>query len=275
MNSELDKTTAIIKQFYDQGAEYEWTRFDRQPIEFLITQHVLDQYIHPGDSVLDLGGGPGRYALRYAQRGCPVTLVDLSDGNIELAKIKVAEANLSVQALQGNALEADSLLAGQQFDHVLLMGPLYHLLDEKDRVRAVQNALSLLRPGGRLYVSFLLMFSGMIYYMKCIPEGILDPTDEPFFNAVIHDGSYGGAAFTHAYFIRQGDILPFMAQFQLNDQHIFGQEGILAQFQPVWLQQTDEVKQAWLNMAFKLLERPEYLSYSEHVMVHGQKTIQE
>ena len=66
-----------------------------------------------------------------------------------------------------------------------------------------------------------------------------------------------------------------MAQFQLNDQHIFGQEGILAQFQPVWLQQTDEVKQAWLNMAFKLLERPEYLSYSEHVMVHGQKTIQE
>jgi len=275
MNAETEKTIAIVKQFYDQGAEYEWTRFERQPIEFLITKHVLDQYIQAGDKVLDLGGGPGRYALYFAQKGCQVTLVDLSDGNIDLAKTKSSELGLPIEALQGNALDADKLLQRRQFDHVLLMGPLYHLLEEGDRVRAVQNALKLTKPGGRLYVSFLLMFSGMIYYMKTIPEGILDPTDELFFNAVINDGSYGGAAFTQAYFIRQGDILPFMSQFALDDQHIFGQEGILAQFQPVWLQQSDEVRQAWLDMAYKLLERPEYLSYSEHVMVHGRKPHEE
>jgi S-adenosylmethionine-dependent methyltransferase len=271
MNTELEKTTAIIKEFYDQGAEYEWTRFDRQPVEFLITKHVLDQYIQSGESVLDIGGGPGRYALHYAQKGCQVTLMDLSDGNINLAKYKAVEMGLTLEARAGNALDADQLLAGRQFDHVLLMGPLYHLLEEKDRLSAVHVALNWLKPGGRLYVSFLLMFSGMIYYMKTIPDGILDPTDAPFFNAVIQDGSYGGAAFTQAYFIRQGDILPFMSQFNLEDQHIFGQEGILAQFQPTWMQQTDEIKQAWLEMAYQLYERPELLSYSEHIMVHGRK----
>ncbi|MGB4594846.1 MAG: class I SAM-dependent methyltransferase [Anaerolineaceae bacterium] len=275
MNAKLEKTTEIIKQFYDQGAEYEWTRFERQPIEFLITKHVLDQYIQPGESVLDLGGGPGRYALYYAQKSCQVTLVDLADGNIDLAKIKADEAGLTIEAKAGNALDADTLLAGRQFDNVLLMGPLYHLLEEEDRARAVRNALKLLKPGGRIYVSFLLMFSGMIYYMKYIPNGIQDPSDEPFFNAVINDGSYSGSAFTQAYFIRQGDVLPFMAQFNLEDQHIFGQEGILAQFQPVWMQQSEEVKQGWLNMAYKLCERPEYLSYSEHVMVHGRKPVEE
>ena len=43
---------------------------------------MMDKYIRPGDRILDIGGGPGRYAIRFAQRGCAVTLVDLSPGNI-------------------------------------------------------------------------------------------------------------------------------------------------------------------------------------------------
>lgn len=272
MNSKLDQTTETIKKFYDDSAEYEWDRFERQPIEFLITKHVLDLYIRPGESVLDIGGGPGRYALHFAHKGCEVTLMDLSEGNIQLARQRAKEQTVNIESLVGNVLDADQLLLDKQFDHVLLMGPLYHLLEHEDRVRAVTTALNHLKPGGRLYISFLLMFSGLIYYMKNLPEGILDPSDEPFFNAVIEDDSYGGAAFTQAYFTRQGDILPFMEPFKLEDQHIFGQEGILAQFQPVWMRQPEDVKQAWLAMAYKLLERSEYLSYAEHVMVHGKKS---
>lgn len=275
MIEELENTTAIIKHFYDNNVEYEWTRFDRRPIEFLVTKHVIDQYIQAGESVLDLGGGPGRYSLHYAQKGCKVTLMDLSDGNVDFAMAKASEQGLELEGLTGNALDANNHLKNRQFDHVLLMGPLYHLLEEVDRVKAVQTALKLLKPGGRLYVSFLLMFSGMIYYMTQIPEGILDQSDKPFFDAVIHDESYGGAAFTQAYFTRQGDILPFMAKFNLEDQHIFGQESILAQFQPTWMQQLDEIKQGWLKMAYHLCERPEFLSYSEHVMVHGRKPTSE
>lgn len=271
MSDQTKLATRAIREFYDQNVCLEWERLDRHPIEFLLTKRVLDQYIHPAQSVLDLGGGPGRYSLYLCERGCQVTLMDLSPANVEFALSKAATANLSLEGLTGDALDALSLLPERQFDHVLLMGPLYHLLEESDRQRAVSNALDLLKPGGRLYVSFLLIFSGMIYYMKNAPQGILDESDRVFFEAVINDQSYGGAAFTQAYFIRQADVLPFMSQFALEDQHIFGQEGILAQFENTWLQQSPEVQQGWLDMAYQLLERPEFLSYSEHVMVHGLK----
>jgi len=260
-----------IRAFYDEQVQYEWERMERHPIEWILTCHELEKTIKPGDSVLDLGGGPGRYALHFARMGCKVTLVDLSDGCVAWAKAKASEESLFINGIQGEALEADMLLAGQSFDHVLVMGPLYHLLLEDERKKAVQNALVLTKPGGRLYLSFLLMFSGVIYYMSNCPEMILGEAETPFLDAVKRGYSYGGPAFTEAFFIDQREILPFMAAFELEDQHLFGQEGILGQFENQWLLQPEDVRKAFLDLAIPLLERPEYLSYAEHAMLHGRK----
>ncbi len=260
-----------IRAFYDQKAEYEWERMDRHPIEWILTTHELEKTLKAGDSVLDLGGGPGRYALHFARMGCKVTLVDLSDGCIAWAKARAAEEGLDVNMMQGDALEVDELLAGQSFDHVLMMGPLYHLLLEEDRKKAVQNAIALTKPGGRVYLSFLLMFSGVIYYMSSCPEMILGEAEKPFLDAVKGGYSYGGPAFTEAFFIDQKEILPFMMPFGLEDQHLFAQEGILGQFENQWLFQPEDVRKAFLDLAIPLLERPEFLSYAEHAMLHGRK----
>jgi ubiquinone/menaquinone biosynthesis C-methylase UbiE len=58
----------LVKEFYDQFTEYEWERFDRHPYEFELTKRMLDRYIRPGDSVLDIGGGPGRYSIYLLKR---------------------------------------------------------------------------------------------------------------------------------------------------------------------------------------------------------------
>ena len=260
-----------IRAFYDEQVEYEWERMDRHPIEWILTTHELEKTIKPGDSILDLGGGPGRYALHFARMGCKVMLVDLSDGCVAWAMAKAEQEGLEIKFMQGDALEADRQLVGQSFDHVLMMGPLYHLLLEEDRKRAVQNAIVLTRPGGRVYLSFLLMFSGVIYYMSNNPEMILGEAETPFLDAVKGGYSYGGPAFTEAFFIDQKEILPFMAPFGLEDQHLFGQEGILGQFENQWLLQNEAVRKAFIDLAIPLLERPEYLSYAEHAMLHGRK----
>lgn len=261
----------IIKAFYDSQVQYEWERLDRHPVEWILTTHELEKSIKPGDSVLDLGGGPGRYTLHFARMGCKVTLVDLSDACVAWAKARAEEEGLDIQFLQGDALLADKLLAGQSFDHVLMMGPLYHLLLEGERKQAVLNALALTKPGGRLYLSFLLTFSGVIYYMSNDPEMILGEAETPFLDAVKGGYSYGGPAFTEAFFIDQKEILPFMEPFGLKDQHLFGQEGILAQFQNQWQSQPEVIQKAFLDLAIPLLERPEFLSYAEHAMLHGRK----
>ena len=176
---------------------------------------------------------------------------------------------LALEAIQGDIwMPPDA--NGRQFDHILLMGPLITSAGEQ-REAAMTSALLLTKPGGRVFASFLLLFSGIIFYMTRAPWWINETVESPFLDALLQDESYGGAAFTQAFFIRQGDILPFMQRFGLEDQHIFGQESILAAFESKWLEQSPNVRQAWLDLAIALCERPEYLSYSEHVMVHGRK----
>ncbi len=73
-----------VRKYYDDNSLKEWERLEKNPLEFIFTTYKMDQYIQPGDSILDIGGGPGRYSIHYAQKGCGVTLVDLSEKILSL-----------------------------------------------------------------------------------------------------------------------------------------------------------------------------------------------
>lgn len=261
--------TDIVRSYYDAAVEKEWRRIDNRP-EFLITSRYMSRHIRPGDRVLDIGGGPGRYSLWLADRGCEVTLLDLSSGNVRFAREKAAELGLSIEAVAGDAREADRLVEGE-FDRVLLMGPLYHLLEEGDRVRAVESALRLLKPGGLFFASFITMNAGMIYGLRDDPPIVTSEYELEFNAALIAGQSYAGPAFTQAFFIAQSEILPFMSRFPLKKLSLFGQESVLAPCEPNVMSQPPEVVNAWLDMAEPLAEREELLSWSEHLMYVGRK----
>jgi 2-polyprenyl-3-methyl-5-hydroxy-6-metoxy-1,4-benzoquinol methylase len=266
----MDNSRAIVRNFYDQNSQQEWDRLDRHPYEFAITTHMMDSYIKPGDTILDIGGGPGRYSLHYLQKGNPVLLTDLSQGNIDFALRLASEKGLSLGALACDALEIEQHVH-EKFDHVFLMGPLYHLLDEAERVRAVNAALSMLKPGGILYTSFLLMFSGIIFFLREAPELILSPGEKVWLDAVRKQISWGGDAFTKAFFFDQDAILPFMRQFNIEILHFFGQEGITSTHNYELQAQSEEIQNAWIDFAVDLCEMPKYLSHSEHAMVIARK----
>lgn len=219
-----------VRRHYDDNSQREWERLDEHPFEFILTTYMMDRYVRPGHSILDVGGGPGRYAIHYAQQSAQVTLVDLSEQNIALAREKAAALGLDFPMHVANCLELDALGLGQ-FDHVFLMGPLYHLLEEADRLRAVQLAMDRLKLGGLLYCSFILDFAGVIYDLKhgpgMLPMDWEDPELREVMDSVLTGSGFAGRAFTAAHFINQRQIEPFMQQFPLEKLHLFGQEGIL------------------------------------------------
>ncbi len=262
--------TATIRDYYDATVADEWGRIDNRP-EFLITRRFIERYVKPGDKVLDIGGGPGRYALWLAAKGCDVTLLDLSSANVRFAHEKAAELGLPLTAAIGDARAASEVVDGT-FDCVLLMGPLYHLLEEADRIKAVGESLALLKPGGVLFASFIALFAGMIYAMKFAPELILDEGENEFYQTVLHDRSFAGQAFTQAFFISQKEVLPFMAQFALEKLHFFGQEGILSPCEAGIMEKPQAIIDAWIDMAVQLAEREDLLSWAEHLMYVGRKT---
>ena len=82
----MGSTVESVRGYYDENARLEWERLEKHPFEFLLTTGMMERYVRPGDSVLDIGGGPGRYSIHFAQRGCRVVLAELSRGNVALAR---------------------------------------------------------------------------------------------------------------------------------------------------------------------------------------------
>ena len=262
-----------VKSYYDENAREEWDRLEHHPFEFLFTTYMMDRYIRPGDRILDIGGGPGRYSLHYARKGCAVTLVDLSEGNIAFARQKAAETGLTIDAHVQNCLALEELKL-ETFDHVFLMGPLYHLQEEADRITAVKNALKRLKPGGILYVSFILEFAGVLYDLKnagLIVQDAANPATAILFDGIETGTDYRGPAFTSSYFYHQNNILPFMEHFLLEKLHLFGQEGILSPKEQDILRRDQAEIQQWVALGKRFLEVPELLSFSEHAMYIGRK----
>ncbi len=266
----MKDTVKVVRDFYDGSAQAEWERLQRHPFEYELTCRYLDRYIKSGDKVLDVGGGPGRYALYLAEKGCEETLFDLSAGNIELAKQKASEHGVSIKTFVGDAREVDAIVDGE-FDHVLLMGPLYHLLEEADRVQTVEACLSLLKQNGTIFVSFISSYAGIIYAMKYEPPLLLESEMAIPVQLFIDDLPFAGDGFTKAYFIRHKDVLPFMSQFSLQTLHYLGQESILAPCEENIKAQSRAVIDKWLDVAEKVCEREDLLSHSEHLMYIGRK----
>ena len=77
-----------------------------------------------GDRVLDAGCGPGRFAVTAAELGATVTALDLSEGQLELAKATVADAGVSgaVEGFVAGDIADLSMFGDGQFDAVICYG---------------------------------------------------------------------------------------------------------------------------------------------------------
>ncbi len=265
----MKPTIEAVKKYYNETAAQEWERIAGRP-EFIITCRYMDRYIAPREKVLDIGGGPGRYSIRLAEKGCDVFLMDLAEENVGFAKKTAEKKGLKLRAVCGNACEADRLIS-ENFDHILLMGPMYHLLDEEDRVRAVDASLKLLKPGGTIFVSFINAIAGMIFAMREDPEMILsrESSEKTYMKCAAENKIYSGDAFTKAVFTPQDQIVPFMERFPLDTLHLFGQESLLSPCENKILSGSKESIEAWLDWAEGVAEDVRFLSWAEHLMYVG------
>jgi SAM-dependent methyltransferase len=262
----------IVKAHYDADPQKEWDRLAGGKFEFRIASHYIEKYIKPGDSVLDIGGGPGRYSIWLAQKGCDVTLLDLSEQSIEFARNKAAEYGVSIKTFAGDAryINANPKLA-KKYDHILIMGPLYHLVDESDRVDVTRSAISRLKRGGKLFASFISLTGGMVFMLRECPELITLPAEQSFIYALTAGKSFGGDGFTRAHFAYPDSVEPFMKQFPLKKLHLFAQEGISSPFYHRIMPLPQDAIEEWYRISLAVCEKPEFLSYSEHLMYVGEK----
>lgn len=151
-----------LQEYYARGGERD--RLDRGEglLEALRTHELLDRWLPGAPAVVyDVGGAAGRYAVPLAEAGYEVHLVDPVPLHLEQAREASAAARSPLAAvLEGDArfLPFDDASA----DAVLLLGPLYHLVEREDRVQALREAARVLRPGGVLVAAAICRWASTV-----------------------------------------------------------------------------------------------------------------
>lgn len=142
----------ILTDFYTSHPED--ARFDDKAnaVEFIVTKNYIDRYLKPGHRILEVGCGTGRYTLHYARRGYQVDALELLPVNLEVLRGKLTPED-NVNAAEGNALDL-SRYADNSFDIVLVLGPMYHLFTEADKLKCLGEAVRVAKPGGKVFVAY-------------------------------------------------------------------------------------------------------------------------
>lgn len=135
---------SMIIAYYTKGFDENARLRDQADgrIEFLRTQELLRRHLPPSPArVLDVGGATGVHAEWLAADGYDVHLIDPVAHHREQA---AAVGTFTVADGDARALDAED----ESHDAVLLLGPLYHLTERADRIRALAQARRVVRPGG-------------------------------------------------------------------------------------------------------------------------------
>lgn len=256
-----------IESWYDNNYD-EWERFNRHKIEFDITKRYLDQYIVGKNiEIFDIGGGPGRYSFYLAEKGHKVSLLDLSNKNIEVAKAKAKELNIELENyIHGNALQLDEY--EEKYDVILLMGPLYHLVKEEERRLAVENSLRLLKSGGIIVASFISKYAP-------IQDNLIQPCKINDIKALLNylnDGeNKAGQGFTSAYFSSPNEAMSLMSDFGIQELVFAGIENILGCKEKEIYSLNEEEYNKWIEICFQLSTDKNLIGTSQHFLYIGQK----
>ena len=143
-----------IKQHYDLIEEKDRLSYGVGLLEKERTKQIILRYIDnkPG-KILDAGGAAGVYSFWLAGLGYEVHLGDASPKHIQQAKEinETAKAKLdSISLIDARDL---SQYADESMDYILLLGPLYHLVERNDRWQALSECFRLLKRKGKMFAA--------------------------------------------------------------------------------------------------------------------------
>lgn len=255
----------------------EWGRLDREPLEFIINWHYIKAHLPSHAHVFDNGAGPGKYAIELAKLGYNVTLSDLTPRLVEVAKEKASELGLTEQFSGFHVLNATNLngIANEVFDASLMLGPLYHLQKEEERVKAVTELFRVTKKEGIVFVAFQsrmkMTLTSLQYPQHWKPNDSMDAI-ETFRNMGVFNHLDAGR-FTGAYYFEIKDIKPFIESNGFETIALIGSSSIGGLI-------SNEQRQAWeekgesetlIKLLIELAWDPSILGVSSHLLYIGRR----
>ena len=276
-NKKLYQPSDEILSFYRQTQESKrLTTHTKGQLEFVRTQEIITRYLPaPPAVVLDIGGGSGPYACWLAKAGYEVHLVDPVDLHIEQAKeasnLQIEHPIASISLGDARELRFSSMSA----DAVLLLGPLYHLIDKSERLLALGEAHRVLRNGGVMVAAGISRFASMLD--SFFEDRFRDPVHRDIVQNDLETGYHRNLTdtlkyFTDAYLHRPEELGSEVIEAGFQHQATLAVEGpawLFESFKNYW---TDpDLRSVVLDLIRKVEAEPSLLGMSAHILAIGTK----
>jgi len=271
-----DHSADEIVSHYNQADEASrlrsgWFKLEQARTRELILRHIVP----PPARVLDVGGGAGAYALWLAERGYQVHLIDVVPRHVEQALAASAKQPQHPLA-SAEVGDARKLKQGDQSaDAVLLLGPLYHLTERKDRLTALRDAHRVLRANGRVWVAGISRFASLV---ESLSGGFFDqPEFVPILDRDLAEGQHRNPTdnlmyFTDAYFHRPAELAAELAETGFASVEVVAIEGpgwLARDFERIWNE--ERRRERLLDLLRTVEGEPALIGASSHIMAMGRK----
>lgn len=266
----MDLLAGEIKGYYSKSEESARLSAGQGELERIRTLAILARELPPAPALIyDIGGGAGVYSFPLAQRGYEVHLIDPVELHLEQARAHSAASGIRLASItRGDARKLD--IPAASADAILQLGPLYHLTEAADRLRALREAFRILKPSGVFFAAAISRFASLIDGLR---EGFFE--DAEFRKIVAVDLASGQhrnpgnhpAYFTTAYFHRPEELAAEVRGAGFHDGKIIAVEG------PVW--SARRFTEAWdapaqreklLEFLSMIEQEPSILGASGHLM---------
>lgn len=261
-----------ISAYYNSDPEREHFRLERHQLEYDLTWRYLDQYLPTHGSILEIGAATGRYTLELAKRGYQITAVDFSVSLLEESKKRLITGGLEkkVQFVVADARDLRHVTECN-FDAVLLMGPLYHLIAETDRKQALNEVFERLREGGILFSSLISRFGVMGDLVRDYPGWIEDEAEvRSFLERGHRPDEYPRGGF-RGYFVRVSEIAPLHESIGFETLIVAGVEPAISADDESYNRLEGTQRQRWLDLFYEISTEQTIIGASRHLIYVGQK----
>jgi ubiquinone/menaquinone biosynthesis C-methylase UbiE len=155
-------------------------------IMFQIERWFIERYLPESGTVIDVGGGPGRFTVEIAKLGCDVVLADITPKHIEQAKQLADEEGVGARVVDYRAMDIRDLscFADGEFSMAVCYGMLNYTLDQD--VHVLSELGRIVRKGNPILIGAMGLY-GAVRHMWARGQ-LADPSYREREAAVIASG---------------------------------------------------------------------------------------
>ncbi len=248
-----------IKEYYNNYDEDgRLLKKNRLP-EYLTTMRYIEKYLNPGDKILEIGAGTGRYSIALAEKGYEVDSVELVPHNIKIMKKKV-KPDHKINIYEGNACDL-SFIESNKYDIVLLLGPMYHLFNNEDKHKALSEAIRVAKKNAVIYAAYC--NNDTVMYKMFYKKKILDYLDSGLIDENYHAYSSPNMIFE---LYRKPDIDALMKNYHVTRLHFVGVDMLSYLYNDKLNRLNKKEFNEYMKFLSTICEREDMVGFSIHML---------